>query len=395
MSEDSDLEKTEPASGRKIEKAREQGQVPKSQELMSFVSMIVASSTLIMMSTTFLEYFSKLMKQALIFDRKLITNPHDTLEVFYHMAWDTLFILLPFLVIVMIAVIVSSMSMTGMLFSLESLAPKFDKLNPIAGLGRMFSKNSLVQLSLSVLKAILIGSLAYLVVQNRQAELLGLISEPFAESFNHVWQIVIWTFIWLAGSMLFLVLIDVPYQLYTYNEQMKMTKQEAKDEAKESDGNPEIKSRIRSLQRQAARKRMMSNVPQADVIVTNPTHFAVALKYDNKEMAAPIVLAKGTLKLAERIIEIGKENKIAVLQYPPLARALYKHVEVEQEIPSALYSAVAEILAYIYQLRRYETLGGERPEMPKNLEVPEDLDPGETTAEELGRLHPEDKVVIG
>lgn len=391
MSEDSDLEKTEPASGRKIEKAREQGQVPKSQELMSFVSMIVASSTLIMMGPMFLEYFTKLIKNAFTFDRRLITNPHDTLEVFYHMAWDTLFILLPFLIVVMIAVIGSSMSMTGMLFSLESLAPKFDKLNPIAGLGRMFSKNSLVQLTLSILKAILIGTLAYLIVKNRQNELLGLISEPFAESFNHVWQLVIWTFIWLAGSMLLLVLIDVPYQLYTYNEQMKMTKQEAKDEAKESDGNPEIKSRIRSLQRQAARKRMMANVPQADVIVTNPTHYAVALKYDNKEMAAPVVLAKGTLKLAERIIELGKENKVPVLQFPPLARALYKHVEVEQEIPPDLYAAVAEVLAYIYQLRRYETLGGDRPELPKNLDVPEALDPGEVTTEQLTRLHPEDR----
>lgn len=391
MSEDSDLEKTEPASGRKIEKAREQGQVPKSQELMSFVSMIVASSALIMMSTTFLEYFTKLIKNAFTFDRRLITNPHDTLEVFYHMAWDTLLVLLPFLVVVMIAVIGSSMSMTGMLFSLESLAPKFEKLNPIAGLGRMFSKNSLVQLVLSILKAILIGTLAYLIVKNRQDELLGLISEPFAESFNHVWQLVIWTFIWLAGSMLLLVLIDVPYQLYTYNEQMKMTKQEAKDEAKESDGNPEIKSRIRSLQRQAARKRMMANVPQADVIVTNPTHYAVALKYDNKEMAAPVVLAKGTLKLAERIIELGKENKVPVLQFPPLARALYKHVEVEQEIPPDLYAAVAEVLAYIYQLRRYETLGGDRPELPKNLDVPEALDPGEITTEQLTRLHPEDR----
>jgi len=203
--------------------------------------------------------------------------------------------------------------------------------------------------------------------------------EPLDQGIHHMGSLVMSTFMLVAGSTLLLVAIDVPLQLWEHSRKLKMTKEELRQEYKETEGSPEIKGRIRQLQREAARKRMMSEVPKADVIVTNPTHYAVALRYQDDAMRAPKVVAKGSALLAQRIRDLGEENHVPILQAPPLARALYHHAELDEEIPATLYTAVAEVLAYVYQLRKYEVGAGLKPDAPRELAVPPELDPENQT----------------
>jgi flagellar biosynthetic protein FlhB len=205
-------------------------------------------------------------------------------------------------------------------------------------------------------------------------EVVSIIAAPIDAGLPHLASMVGFTFIAVSGSMLLIVAIDVPFQLWNHAKQLRMTKEEVRQESKETEGDPHVKARIRQLQREAARRRMMSEVPKADVIVTNPTHYAVALRYQEGRMGAPQVVAKGAALLAQRIRELGEENRVPILEAPSLARALYRHAELGQEIPAKLYTAVAEVLAYVYQLRRYRTYGGTEPETPHELPVPPELD---------------------
>jgi flagellar biosynthetic protein FlhB len=208
----------------------------------------------------------------------------------------------------------------------------------------------------------------------KRTEILSLATEPITGGIPHMADMLAWTFVLITAAMLLIVAIDVPFQLWHYYFKLRMTKEEVRQEHKESEGDPQIKSRIRAMQRQLARSRMMSAVPKADVIVTNPTRFAVALVYREGEMRAPKVVAKGSYLLAQRIRELGEENNVPILRTPPLARALYKHAELDQEIPAALFAAVAEVLAYVYQLRSYNSGAGEMPQKPEKIEVPEGMD---------------------
>jgi flagellar biosynthetic protein FlhB len=232
-----------------------------------------------------------------------------------------------------------------------------------------------VELAKAVAKSTLVGGIAYLVISHNRDALLGLIGESLPQGLAHLGGLVTFTFLAVAGSIILIVAIDVPFQLWDYGRKLRMTKEEVRQEYKETEGSPEIKGRIRQLQREAARRRMMAEVPKADVIVTNPTHYAVALRYQEAGMRAPVVVAKGAALLAARIRELGEEHHVPILEAPPLARALYRHAELGEEIPSALYTAVAEVLAYVYQLRRHRTGDGVVPEAPKNLAVPPELDP--------------------
>jgi flagellar biosynthetic protein FlhB len=239
----------------------------------------------------------------------------------------------------------------------------------------MFSTNSLVELGKAIGKTILVGVVAWFVVLAEMDDVLGLSAEPLESGIAHLGQILLFSFILIVGGLVLIAAIDVPYQLWHYANKLKMTREELRQESKESDGNPEIKAKIRQQQREMARRRMMSEIPSADVVVTNPTHYAVALKYSDGKMRAPKVVAKGTDVLAAKIREIATENNVPLLEAPPLARALYKHTELGDEIPEALYTAVAEVLAYVFQLRAYRTRGGARPNAPTELDVPPQLDP--------------------
>jgi flagellar biosynthetic protein FlhB len=251
-------------------------------------------------------------------------------------------------------------------------------MDPVKGIGRMFSWQSIAELVKAILKALLIGLVLYWVVRHEQDRLFALISAPIEVGLASFSQVLFFSFVALIAGLAVIAAIDVPFQLYQYHDRLKMTREELRQESKESEGDPHLKARIRSQQREMARGRMMSEVPKADVVVTNPTHFAVALKYDGDNMAAPVVVAKGMNLIADRIRELATENQVPLLEAPPLARALYRHAEVGDAIPSALYSAVAEVMAWVFQVNAYAK-GLEdlfEPVAPLDIAVPPGLDPG-------------------
>jgi flagellar biosynthetic protein FlhB len=247
-------------------------------------------------------------------------------------------------------------------------------MNPLSGIGRMFSWNSLMELAKATFKAVLVGGIAALLIWKERDEIFGLLGEPLDAAIVHAGHLVVYSFLILVSSLVLIVAADVPFQLWQYFHKLKMSKEEVKQEMKEMMGDPQVKGRIRSLQMLAARKRMMSAVPQANVIVTNPTHYAVALAY-SAGMAAPKVVAKGVGAIALKIREIGSENAVPIMEAPPLARALYKHADLDSQIPSALYNAVAEVLAYVYQLASWRREGGAYPVPPRDLDIPAELVP--------------------
>jgi flagellar biosynthesis protein FlhB len=379
MAEESDLEKSEPASQRRIEQAREKGQIARSRELSTFAVLMASGGALMAMGPQLMESLMALMRNSLTIERAVAYDPVLMLVRLQQETWNILLAFFPYIVVVVIAAIFAPLALGGWLFALEALEPDFGRLNPLNGIGRMFSWNSLAELVKTVLKSSLIGGIAVWVIWHNKDALFALMMEPLDQGIHHMGSLVMATFMTVAGSTLLLVAIDVPLQLWEHSRKLMMTKEELRQEYKETEGSPEVKGRIRQLQREASRKRMMAEVPKADVIVTNPTHFAVALRYQGDSMRAPKVVAKGSALLAQRIRDVGVENHVPILRAPPLARALYHHAELDEEIPATLYTAVAEVLAYVYQLRKYEVGGGIKPETPRELPVPPELDPENQT----------------
>ncbi len=283
--------------------------------------------------------------------------------------------LLPVLLMMLVAALVAPMLLGGWLLSAQSLAPNFSKLNPIAGIGRMFSVESLAELAKTLLKSLLVGGVAWWVIADDLGAIMGLMREPAHAALPHTLHLVAVSCALIIASLLLVAGIDVPYQLWSHARKLRMSREDLRQENKESEGDPHVKAQIRRQQQQMAKRRMMAEVPKADIIVTNPTHFAVALKYVDKDMRAPRVIAKGTDLVALRIRAMAEEHKIPVLEAPPLTRALYRHTKLGDEIPAALYSAVAEVLAWAYQLQRAAEGGATPPRAPRDLPVPESLDP--------------------
>lgn len=374
MAEDSDLERTEPASQRRIEQARQKGQVARSRELTTVSALLAAGGGLMLMGDGMMDHLRAMMRNAFTLSRQ---DAFDTTQMFAHLyqhSFDIVMTFLPFMGLMLVATVASSILISGWLFSVEALAPDFSRLDPLKGVKRIISWSGMVEMFKAVFKAGLIGGVALWVVWQDVDGVIALTSEPLEPGLVHVVELVGYTFITVSASLLLIVAVDVPYQLWNHAEQLKMTKEDVRQESRETEGDPHVKARIRQLQREAARRRMMSEVPKADVIVTNPTHYAVALRYQEKKMGAPQVVAKGAGLLALRIRELGEENRVPVLEAPSLARALFRHAELGQEVPAKLYTAVAEVLAYVYQLRQYRTYGGKPPAAPQSLPVPPELD---------------------
>lgn len=374
MAEDSDLERTEPASPRRLEEARNKGNIPRSRELNTFAVLMAGGTLLLATGASLINGISEMLQRMLQFDRQAIDGTNFMWETLIQVTLEMLMLFLPFLLVLIIAVLAAPSVIGGFLLSAQALQPDFARLNPIKGIGRIFSVNSLVELAKGVAKSLLVGGVGFLVIWHYLSQSLALSSEPVKIGLTHMASLLGWTFMFITMAMILIVIIDVPFQLWDHHRKLRMTKEEVRQEMKESEGDPQLKARIRALQREAARKRMMAEVPKADVIVTNPTHYAVALRYDDRAMRAPRVVAKGSYLLAQRIRELGEENRVPILHAPPLARALYKHAELDQEIPTALFSAVAEVLAYVYQLRSYNKQGGLKPTAPENLQVPPGMD---------------------
>jgi flagellar biosynthesis protein FlhB len=372
MAEESDLDKTEEPTSRRIEQAREQGQVPHSRELGTFLVLVVAASTFWLMSGWFVDRATAITRKGFTVDPKYMHEPALMLPRLGDLSLDALIAFSPLLAALLVAAVLPPFLLNAWVFSPKAMVPDLKRLNPLTGIGRMFSWNSLMELLKAVLKATLVGGVAVLLIWGEREEIFGMFSESLDAALAHAGQLITFSFIILVAALILVVVADVPFQIWQYYEKLKMTKDEVKREMKEMMGDPQVKGRIRSLQMQAARKRMMSAVPEADVIVTNPTHYAVALSYKSG-MAAPKVIAKGAGAVAQRIKELGAEHAVPMLEAPPLARALYKHADIDSEIPSALYNAVAEVLAYVYQLASWRQAGGGYPVPPRNLAVPDEF----------------------
>ncbi len=374
MAEESDLEKTEEPTGRRLEQAREKGQVPHSRELATFLVLIVAAATFWSMGGWLTQRAVQSVGKGFIVSPEMARDTALMVPRLADQFFDALLIFSPLLALLFLAALLPPFFLNAWVFSPKALVPDFSRLSPLSGLGRMVSWGSLMELGKAVLKSILVGGVAILLIWREKDEIFGLLAEPLESALGHAGHLLNFSFLMMVSGLVFVVAADVPFQLWQYFSKLKMTKEEVKQEMKEMMGDPHVKGRIRSLQMQAARKRMMSAVPQADVIVTNPTHYAVALAYKSG-MSAPKVVAKGVGAIALKIREIGAECSVPILEAPPLARALYKHADLDADIPGGLYAAVAEVLAYIYQLANWRQAGGGYPMPPRNLPVPAELVP--------------------
>jgi flagellar biosynthesis protein FlhB len=374
MAEESDLEKTEPASPRRLEKAREEGNVARSRELVTFVLLATAVAGLWITAESVGNTLRGGLRHGLHFDRAAGFDTSHMLTQAALIATQALIALAPLAGMVMLAALVAPMMLGGWLFSTKAIGFKFDKLDPIAGIGRLFSAQSLAELVKALAKSLLIGGVAWLVIMADMDKVTAMMAQSERAALPQMIMLVAHHCALITAALLLIALIDVPFQLWSYYRKLRMSREDLRQEHKESEGDPHIKAQIRRQQQQMARRRMMSEVPKADIVVTNPTHFAVALKYVDNDMRAPRVVAKGTDAVAERIREIARENKVAILEAPPLTRALYKHTRLGDEIPTGLYTAVAEVLAWVYQLKRWKSEGGDAPRTPSDLPVPQDLE---------------------
>lgn len=375
MAEDSDLERTEPASQKRLDEARERGQVPRSPELSTFAVLMTGGSALLFLGGDLMNGMERLMSSGLTLDRAVALKPELMMVRLHQSMTDVLITFLPYLAVLFIVAMAAPMLVSGWLFTFDAVAPKYSRIDPVSGLGRIFSTHGLGELGKAIAKTLVIGTVAVMVMRGELEPILGLVSESLRPAVAHLGHLLAVTFLFVVGALALIVAIDVPLQIWNHRKQLRMTKEEVKQEYKESEGDPHIKGRIRQLQRERARRRMMSEVPKADVVVTNPTHYAVALRYRERSMRAPTVVALGSSHVAERIVELAREHDVPVLRSPPLARALHAHGDLGQEIPSALYTAVAEVLAYVYQLSRYKVQGGEPPDAPTAIPVPPEMDP--------------------
>jgi len=379
VAEESDLEKTEPPSSRRLEKAREEGQVPQSRELVAFLVMVAGAGGLWGLSSWLVQRGENVMRMGLTLDRREAFDTHAIGGNLLALGSEALVTLAPFFLATLAAALLTPFLLGGFVFSPKVLTLNFERLDPLKGVKRMFSWQSVAEMVKGVLKALLLGGIVWWVVVNERDNLFALLGQPLESALPAFGRMLLYAFVGFVAGLAVIALIDVPFQLWRYYAGLRMTKEELRQEYKELEGDPQLKARIRSQQREIARKRMMAEVPKADVVVTNPTHFAVALKYDATRMGAPLVVAKGMNLVAQRIRELAAEHEVPVLELPPLARALHRHVEVGAAIPGTLYTAVAEVMAYIYQLNQFLARGavGGQPSPPLAVAVPDGLDPGE------------------
>ncbi|VWD59327.1 flagellar biosynthesis protein FlhB [Burkholderia lata] len=395
MADESDLDKTEAATPRRREKAREEGQVARSRELASFALLAAGFYGAWLLAGPSGGHLQAMLRGAFTFDRATAFDTNRMLSAAGSASLEGFAALLPLLALTGVAALLAPMALGGWLISQKTFELKFDRLNPISGLGRIFSIQGPIQLGMSVAKTLVVGGIGGIAIWRAKDELLGLATQPLGVALPDALHLVAVCCGTTVAGMLVVAALDVPYQIWQYNKKLRMTKEEVKREHRENEGDPHVKGRIRQQQRAIARRRMMAAVPKADVVVTNPTHFAVALQYTDGEMRAPKVVAKGVNLVAARIRELAAEHNVPLLEAPPLARALYHNVELEREIPGSLYSAVAEVLAWVYQLKRFRSEGGAFPAVPVDLEVPADLDKGASVSADDEREEQEDSLGKG
>ncbi|WP_339781221.1 flagellar biosynthesis protein FlhB [uncultured Marinobacter sp.] len=369
---DNSQEKTEEATPRRLEKAREDGQTARSKELATMAVLIAGAGGLLIFGTQLSASMEAIMRDAFTLERSAIFDTQHMSIQLLASTKEAAWALAPILLLLLIAAVAGSIGIGGLLFSGKAIAPKPNRMDPMKGLGRMFSMRSLIELVKAIAKVGLVMAVAILILSIRTEDLLAIAEESAVPAMEHVLWTLGWSFFVLACATIVIAMIDVPFQIFDHQKKLRMTKQEVKDEYKDTEGKPEVKGKIRQLQREMAQRRMMQDVPTADVVITNPTHYAVALKYDSDSMGAPMVVAKGNDETAFKIMEIAREYKVEILRTPPLARAVYHNSDIGDEIPDGLYMAIAQVLAYVFQLRQFRKGRGPKPGMP-DLPIPSDL----------------------
>ena len=365
MAQESGQERTEEPTPKRQADSKKKGQIARSRDFNTMAIVALAAAGLLIMGGKLTSNLSDLMIKGLSPSRAQIFDPLQTANLLLDNILQALIIISPFLVLMFVASLLAPIMIGGWAFSWEALQPKFSKLNPISGIKKMFSAKSLLELVKTMAKFILVTAVAITVFWSQADSFLKLGSQSIGTALSHAGYLFGWGFLMLSVALIIIAAIDVPFQIWDHLRQMKMTLQEVKDEMKDSEGRPEVKGKIRQLQREIAERRMLEDVPQADVVITNPEHFAVALKYDQTQSKAPMVVAKGADIIAASIRKVAIHNDVTLVEAPPLARAIFYNTEIGDEIPEALYLAVAQILAYVFHLKTAAEQGTDAPDMPK------------------------------
>lgn len=371
MAEEDD-ERTEEPTGKRLQEAKDKGQVPRSREAATATVLIVGICALLMLKNPISAAVVDVFHRCFHFERAAVFDPNYMGRLFGIVIDEVMWPLIALFSIVAVASLIGNIAIGGFNVSSDAMMPKFGKLNPLNGLKRMIGIQSLVELVKSIAKVGFVGWVCYSLIMHHWAEIMHLSFEQLSDAIRDSLTLSLYLSIGICCALLPVVLIDVPFQKWNHHKQLKMTKQEVKDEYKNSEGKPEVKGKMRQMQREMANRRMMAEVPKADVVITNPTHYAVALKYDRfRPGAAPMVVAKGTDEIAMKIREIATEYKVTILSSPSLARSIYHTTKLDKEIPEGLFQAVALVLAYVFQLQSYRKGRGVAPkELPKDREMP-------------------------
>ncbi|UNT12194.1 flagellar biosynthesis protein FlhB [Pseudomonas sp. I3-I5] len=372
---ESGQDKTEEPTEKRKRDAREKGEIARSKELNTVAVTLAGAGGILAFGGYLAETLLEMMRMNFSLTREIIVDERSMGAFLLTSGKMAIWAVQPILILLFVISFVAPIVLGGFVFSGSLLQPKFSRMNPLSGIKRMFSMHALTELLKALAKFFVILVVAVAVLASDRQALLSIANEPLEQAIIHSLQVVGWSALWMSAGLLLIAAADAPFQLWQTHKKMKMTKQEVRDEYKDSEGKPEVKQRIRQLQREVSQRRMMAAVPQADVIITNPTHYAVALQYDPENgNSAPLLLAKGSDFMALKIREIGAEHKIQILESAALARAIYYSTEVEHEIPAGLYLAVAQVLAYVFQIRQYHAGKGKRPDPLKtDLPIPPDL----------------------
>ncbi|MCQ8877491.1 flagellar biosynthesis protein FlhB [Pseudoalteromonas shioyasakiensis] len=373
MSEDSAQEKTQQPTDKRLQKAREDGQVARSKELNTAILLMVSIAGLLFFADMFYSLLLELMHSTMMLDHSILNNTKMMPLALGSAILDMLTTLVPFLLLGFTAMWITGVLPGGFIFSINLAAPKLSKLNPLKGLGRMFGKETLIELLKSILKISLLAICLYGFLSQLWDELMSLQNQDLRVAISHGISLLFLALMITVTLLLFVAVVDAPIQQKLILDKIKMTHQEVKEERKSSDGSPEIKSKIRQIQYQQANRKLEERVPNADVIITNPTHYAVAIRYSEEKAKAPYVVAKGVDEMAQRIREIGRCNNKEIIQLPALARAVYFSTRVDQEVPRGLYTAVAYVLTYVMQLKAYKQGRGAAPAPLPELIIPANL----------------------
>lgn len=370
--DDQSQEKTEQPSAKRLKESREKGQVARSKDLNAALILLASAGAVLIFGQHIAHQMLDMMRDAFIFNQDNLLTVNDMMRHLHPLIKAGFFAILPIMVVILIVSFAGPLLMGGWVFSGESLAPKFSRMSPLKGFKRMFSLKGLAEMIKALLKFVLLSAVSIAVLKWKISPLLALADYPLATAIADGLTMICWSFLIISASLLLIAGLDVPLQWYEHNKQLKMTRQELVDEYKETEGKPEVKSQIRRAQQEIAKRRMMNEVPKADVVLTNPTHYAVAISYKQQGSRAPVVVAKGRDLIALQINRVAQANKVPMISVPPLARAVYFSTEINAEIPRGLYVAVAQVLAYIFQLKNKDYYD-HKPTILQDLPIPDDL----------------------